>query len=165
MQRRRSVKLGKWRATPGTDLKDWSGTDLPSSGSPGCINPFPGDANRQEQGKEEMKNVSKKAPGTLGPLDPHRHCLSVLPISLPFFQHTVTFAREGATGQPRSGRSRRIIIRHESPTHPTPSSGVTLRPGAPSRDHRPPAPAQPEPLGLEGDRGWAGGVLRTWDGP
>lgn len=64
------MKLGKWRATPGTDLEDRRGTDLPSSGSPGCINPFPGAANRQEQGKEEMKNTSKKAPGTLGPSPP-----------------------------------------------------------------------------------------------
>lgn len=97
------MKLGKWRATPGTDLKDWSGTDLLSSGSPGCINPFPGAANRQEQGKEEMKNASKKAPGTLGPLDPHRHCLSVLPISLPF-SPTHSHICQGGGDRPTSQR-------------------------------------------------------------
>lgn len=91
--------------------------------------------------------------GCPGPLDPCHHYLSILPVSPPLsLPNTVTFAREGATGQPRSDRSRSIIIRHESPTHPAPSSRATLRPGAPSRDHRPPCSGTV-------------GALRTGGGP
>lgn len=108
--------------------------------------------------------ASNRAPKTLGPLQSlPEHSTSLTSPLLPNTQSHLP--GRGRQANLARGRSRSSIIKHESPTHPAPSRRATLRPGAPSWDHLPPTPAQPEPFGLEGGGGWAADALRTWGGP
>lgn len=149
---------GVWSCTSGgrhagADVEKWKWTDPPPRGAPrgcnadmdqvagACINPLPSLADRDRSGRltrepeENSAGKSNRAPRTLG-----RRCHQLSdkspPQSLPPpHTHTHDGAREGATGQPRSGSSG--IVMHESPARRASAMG-SAQP-EPPRHQAPPA--------------------------
>lgn len=122
------MKLGTWRATPGTDLEDCGvGQTFPHSSARqlGLYKPISWcgrDRSKEgvRPGIQPNSAASNRAPKTLGPLQLlPEHSTSLTSPLLPNTQSHLP--GRGRQANLARGRSRSSIIKHESPTHLAPN--------------------------------------------